>query len=60
MARLEVNLPPQIYERLEAESKYSGEPMDSIVSRSLMMYFTHQTATSYGDNPYTIFKEGTD
>lgn len=60
MVRLEINLPQQIYERLEAESSYSGEPMDSIISRSLMLYFTHQIAANYGDHPFTIFKDRTD
>ena len=60
MTVLEINLPPQIYERLEAESNYSGEPMDSIISRSLMMYFTHQIAADYGDSPFTVFKHRTD
>ena len=34
--------------------------MDSIISRSLMIYFTNQLSTSYGDNPYIIFREGTE
>ena len=57
MARLEINIPQQIYERLEAESNFSGESMESIISRSLMLYFTNQTGTNYGDSPFTIFKE---
>lgn len=57
MAKLEVNLPDQIYERLEAESQYSGEPMDSIISRALMMHFTQQTAFDYGGNPFTVSKK---
>lgn len=60
MVRLEINLPQQIYERLEAESSYTGEPMDSIISRSLMMYFTHQLGASHGDYPFTIFKDRSD
>ncbi|MGE5544246.1 MAG: hypothetical protein ACM3UW_04670 [Bacillota bacterium] len=60
MVRLEINLPQQIYERLEAESNYSGEPVDSIISRSLMLYFTHQLATNYGDHPFTIFRGRTE
>ena len=46
--KLEINLPQQIYERLQAESSYSGEPMDSIISRSLMLYFSQQAGTVYG------------
>jgi hypothetical protein len=55
MARLEVNLPGQIYERLEGESQYSGEPMDSIISRALMIYFTQQFGSEYGEGPFTTF-----
>ncbi|NLW44867.1 MAG: hypothetical protein GXY92_06750 [Syntrophomonadaceae bacterium] len=53
--KLEINLPQQIYERLQAESTYSGEPMDSIISRSLMLYFSQQAGNDYGDNPFTVF-----
>ena len=55
--KLEINLPQQIYERLRNESAYSGEPMDSIISRSLMLYFSQQAGTGYGENPFTIFRE---
>jgi len=57
MARLEINLPGQIYERLENESRYSGEPMDSIIARALMMYFSQPNPDGYGDNPLIIFEE---
>lgn len=57
MAKLEIDIPQQIYERLEAESNFSGEPMESIIARSLMSYFANQTGAGYGDSPFTIFKE---
>lgn len=57
MAKLEIDIPQQIYERLQAESKFSGEPMESIISRSLMLYFANQTGEGYGDTPFTIFKD---
>ncbi len=54
--KLEINLPQHIYDRLQTESAYSGEPMDSIISRSLMLYFSQQAGNGYGDSPFTIFK----
>lgn len=54
--KLEINLPQHIYERLRNESAYSGEPMDSIISRSLMLYFSQQVGDGYGDNPLTIYR----
>ncbi len=57
MAQLEINLPGQVYERLKAESEFSGEPMDSIISRALTMYFAQQV--SFAESPFTIFRNNT-
>jgi hypothetical protein len=40
MASLTINLPDNIYERLEAESAFSGEAMESIIARSLTWFFS--------------------
>lgn len=53
MARLEVNLPDNIFERLAGESQYSGEPADSIIARALAMYFSQPYAED-GDDNYMV------
>jgi hypothetical protein len=40
LARLEVDIPDNIFERLASECQYSGEPMDSIIARALFLLFS--------------------
>ncbi|MGE5417709.1 MAG: hypothetical protein ACM3UZ_13305 [Acidobacteriota bacterium] len=40
MARIEIDLPENVLDRLQGESSYSGEPAGSIIARALIMYFS--------------------
>ncbi|MGE5397347.1 MAG: hypothetical protein ACM3MK_07405 [Chitinophagales bacterium] len=54
MARMEVNLPDNICERLTQESGFTGEPVDSILARVLVMYFSQNWNEPGEESPLVV------
>lgn len=55
MRRLEISLPDDLVERLEEESRYSGNPMDTIVYQALILYLSSGHGYDQDDNPRIEF-----
>lgn len=55
MRRLEISLPDDVVDRLEEESQYSGNPVDTIIYQALILYLSSGHGDDQDDQPRIEF-----